>query len=123
MYNFQRFERNNSRLGNKISIIKSYEIGLPLSFYEQNKLFNYKYTVLFYDSLKNAIGIQFTNDKSQKGILSVSRASKGGGARISVASFFKANGIDPITCAGRYEWVKYEDPHVGSLFVIDLGKR
>lgn len=110
-------------MDNRISITKSSDLGLPLIFCKQNEIFNFKHAVLFYDQLKKAIGISFTN-KNEKGILTISQSTRNGktGAKISATSFFKVNNIDPARYKGRYPWKKIEDSQNGTLYVIELEK-
>lgn len=120
MYNFTRFEGQGPTKDNRISINRSSEITFPSAFCYENKVFSYTYTVLFWDAVSKAVGIRFTNKKDEKGIYTLKRSSKGGGARISVKGFLRASNIDPALHAGRYNWKKYEDDVLGSMYVIEL---
>lgn len=120
-YNFQKFNSQHSRIEDRITITKSsYSIGFPTKFYEENKIKNYKYVVLFWDEGNKAIGIHFTNDEQEKKRFSVSHSKQGYGGGLSVRSFFKVNGIDPQIYHGKYNWEKHQLPGTGEIFVIKL---
>ncbi len=122
MYNFTRFERRSSRIENRISITKNYDFGLPSGFYRENGISSYQYAVFFFDDSKKTIGLFFTNNKKEKGSHRISHTNKMMGARISATAFLKSHGIEPSSYSGLYEWKKYEDSIIGTLYVIELGK-
>jgi hypothetical protein len=122
-FNFKKFEGRNVRLENKITVTRSYSIGLPSYFYKKNKIDRYRYVVFYFDKKKMTIGLRFTNDEKEENKFSVIRSSKGYGGIIVSKSFFKTYGIIPKNYYGRYEWQKYESDATGELFVIKLEKR
>lgn len=120
MYNFNRFENQGPSKEALISINKSNEITFSSAFCNMNKIFNYAFVVLFWDSKKRAIGIHFTNNKEEKGRYALARLSKGGGARVSAKGFLNNSKIDASIYANRYMWKKYEDEAIGTLYVFEL---
>lgn len=123
MYNFTRFDNKGPTKDELISINKSGEITFSSVFCYNNKVFSYGYAVLFWDSEKKAVGIRFTNKKDEKGRYVLNANSKRAGARISAKGFLKSNQIDLDIYAGRYDWKKYEDPYLGTLYVFELEKK
>ncbi len=120
-YNFRKFEKKNIRQESRITITKSYSIGLPQKFYDDNGVRNFKYAVLFWDEGNRAIGINFTNEP-EKGCFKVIHNQKYGG-QVVARSFFRGNDINTEKYRGRYEWEKYEMEGIGDLFVIKLEER
>lgn len=119
--NLKRFIENNARIDDRISITKSYAIGLTTLFCQQNNISNFHYVVLFYDSEKKIVALHFTNNDKEPGVLKVSHDNKGRGAVISATSFLKANRIDPARHHGKYNWVKYPNfEGIGDIFVFEI---
>jgi len=121
-YNFKKHEDVHGRFENRISITGVHSFGFPTKFYEDNKLKDYKYVVLFWDAENKAIGLQFSNNEEEKSKLTLVRSSKYG-ASLSAKSFFTKNDIDSKKHKGRYEWKKVQVPNVGEMFVIELKEK
>lgn len=122
-YSFKKFQNRNARFESRISITKSNSIGFPTKFYKDNGIKQYKYVVLYYDKDKRAVGVQFTNDESEKNKFSISHSKQGYGGSIVARSFFATCNISPKKYYGKYEWKKYPLEGVGELFVITLKER
>ncbi|MFA4941145.1 MAG: hypothetical protein WC582_00915 [Patescibacteria group bacterium] len=120
-FNFTKFDGRNARLENRITITKSNSIGFPQKFYEDNKIKDYKYAVLFWDSENKAIGINFINDENEKSKFSVMHSKIGYGGSIVARSFFKTYNIDLDTHHGRYDWEKVNF-NGKEIFVVKLDK-
>lgn len=121
-YRFKKFENVRVRLENRITITKSNSIGLPMKFYQDNGIKNFKYAVLFWDEGNRAIGIYFTNGEKEGSKFTVIHSQKYGGS-IVARSFFRTHNIDPKIYHGRYEWEKYNLEGIGEIFVIKLRKQ
>jgi hypothetical protein len=119
-YNFIKFESRNTKTEDRITVTKSQSIGLPTKFYNDNKIDDFKFAVLFYDKEAKAIGIQLTNEETEKNKFSIVK-SKNYGGNIVARSFFKAHSIDTSVYHGRYNWKIYEQEGVGKIFAIELG--
>jgi hypothetical protein len=102
VYNFQKFEGRNIRLENRITITKSNSIGFPSKFYNDNKIKDFKYVVLYWDGGNKAVGIKFTNDENEK---------------------IKLYEIDPKVYHGRYDWEKQNIEGVGEVYAIKIESR
>lgn len=122
-YNFILFENNKSNIysESKISLTKTYTIGLLKKFYIDNNIDKFKYALLLYDPLKKTVAIVFTKNK-QKGSFAVTHDKRGKGANISVKTFMKANNISPNTYYGSYDWKKYTIEGFGEGFIFELRK-
>lgn len=123
-FNFNKFTDVGKRFEDKISVTRNRAIGLPTQFYKQNNVGDYKYGVLFYDEMKNAIGIKFTNDDNEEGKISINHSGKYGG-HLLAQSFFKANRINTKRFSGRYEYTKRELRSLGIeedgyMYIIEL---
>lgn len=123
MYTFSKFTALKQRSVNKISITGSNSFNLPSKFYKDNSLGNYNYAILYYDSNNKAIGIQFTNDETEKSKLKIQKSNRGYGGFISATSFFKTNNIDTKIYKGRYDWKKETVENIGELYIIELKER
>lgn len=123
MFNFQKFEKTNSRFEDRITVTASNSIGFPTKFYQDNNIANYKFVVLYYDKDLKAIGILFTNSDEEKHKFSILRSKKGYGGSIVATSFFKTYGIDTKLYHRRYNWEKVNQEGIGELFVIKLQLR
>ena len=92
---FRRHKRTNFREGGpRASIWRHGQIGINRMATEKYKLHDFEYAVLFYDESTKKIGIMFTNDEKEEGIIKFIRRGKKGGFHISGISFLKLNNID-----------------------------
>lgn len=123
MFNFQKFEKTNSRFEDRITVTASNSIGFPTKFYQDNNIGNYKSVVLYYDKDQKAIGILFTNSDEEKHKFSILKSKKGYGGSIVATSFFRTYGIDTKFYHRRYNWEKVNQEGIGELFVIKLQLR
>lgn len=122
-YKFSKFTALKQRSVDKISITGSNTFNFPSKFYKDNSLDNYKYVILYYDSTSSVIGLQFTNDETEKFKLKIQKSDRGYGGFISATSFFKTNNIDTKVYKGRYNWKKEDIENIGELYIIDLKER
>lgn len=120
-YDFKKFENRRGRFEDRIAITKSYSIGFPTQFCEENNIGAYQYAILYWDSKTTAIGIEF-NNISDKNSFSVAHSKQGYGASIGAKSFFKHNDINPLQYYGKYEAkkVNYDNKNI---FVVELKTR
>lgn len=118
-YSFKEFNDTTQHFENRITITKTYSMGFPTYFYENQNIRQFKYVTLFFDQNKKAIGIHFHNDDTKPNKFKISKDKQGRGAAISITSFLKTQQIDPLKYYGRYEWTKgpYKEK---MLYVIEL---
>ena len=121
-YNFKKFESKNIRQEHRITITKSNQIGMPTKFYQDNKIKEFKYVVLFFDEMNKAIGIHFTNNEKEENRFKIIHSKKYGGSIIA-RSFFKTYNIDPMIYHGRYEYEKSNIEGIGKMFIVKLKKK
>lgn len=119
-YNLKEFTGRNERLETRMTITQSYSIGFPTKFFKDNKINDFKYVVLFFDDVKKAIGINFTNDDVKKNKFTIIKSKSGFGGSVVVRSFFKTFDIDPAIYHGRYDFEKVNQEGFGEIFVINL---
>ena len=122
-YNFKKVESRNARTENRITITKSNGIGFPTKFYKDNKINEFKYVVLYFDTDQKALGLQFSNDEAERNKFSILHSHSGYGGSIVARSFFKTYGIDPNKYYGRYQWKIELQENIGNLYVINLKER
>mgnify|MGYP001603033526 CR=1 FL=1 len=117
---WKKYESVNKRLEHRLTITKSGYIGFPNKFYEDNRVDNYKYIAIYYSPSESAVGIRFSNDEQEKGVIKIHHYKDSKGGWVSAKNFFKTNGIDFQSFAGRYEWNKENPEGIGELFVLKL---
>jgi len=123
VYQFKKVETRNVRSEKRITITKSYTIGFPVKFYQDNKIADFKYVIFYYDEASKVIGIQFSNDENEKYKFKIIHSKKGFGGSVAVRSFFRSYNIDPVKYHTRYEWKTEDQPGIGKLYVINLKER
>jgi len=92
---FKRFENAGRSYTSQLSIWSRGQMGLnndALKEFGVKKDKDTWYVIAFYDEEMKRIGFQFTQDKTEKGILKIS--FRAGGATLSTKSFLDYNKID-----------------------------
>lgn len=118
-YTFVKYNGNFSRGDNKIAINKTGLIRLSSGFCRTTNIMQFKYVILFYDSIKKAIAFKFTNTQ-EDGTFKVTKDRTG--ATLSAVSFLKVNKISLRNYSGRYEPKKLTIKNIGEVYIIDLNK-
>ncbi|SRR5260221_3823474 len=118
-----KFTNVNKRREERLTITRSGSIGFPSQFYLDNQIANFKFTVLYYDEEQKKIGLQFTSDENEKDKISIVHDKNGHGGYVLARNFFKTYKIDPNNFAGRYEYLKENDPAIGEMLTIKLLER
>lgn len=117
-----KFEEAGKRMVDRITITKGGTIGFPTLFYNKNSVKSFKYVILYYSPAEKAIGIELSNDDTEKGKLNISHSNQGYGASVNSRSFFRRNEIDYVAYSDKYKWTK--EPFNGKeLFVIRLTEK
>jgi hypothetical protein len=88
---FVRYTKSTKSYVPKISIWKRGNIGFNRGAITKFNLTDYKYVILFYDEDEKKIGIQLTNDPSEKGIIKIIKTKTG--ASISAKGFLSTYGL------------------------------
>lgn len=121
-YNFIRFTKTGSKLGNyAISINSSHSFGLLSGFYSKEGIAKYKKAVLFFDKSKKAVAFNFTNDEHAEGAFTISHGKSNGS--VSAKSFFIENDLKHPQFLGKRIPKKEKDDRLGTLYIIDLLKK
>ena len=123
MYDWKKFETTGQRLEHRLTITRSGYVGFPSKFYADNGVSTYKFVVFYYSSPENAVGIKFSNDENEKGILKIHHNKDGRGGWVVAKNFFKTNNLDYTHYYNRYEWVKENFEGIGELYIINLKER
>lgn len=119
-FQFIKFDKTNARSEDRITVTGHNSFGFPTKFYKEENIGQYKYAIIYYDTNRKAVGLQFTNSDEEKHKFSILKSKQGYGGSIVATSFFKSYNIDPKIYHGRYAWEKREQPGVGTLYVIEL---
>lgn len=117
---WKKFESVNKRLEHRLTITKSGYMGFPNKFYEDNKVSDFKYVIFYYSPSENAVGVKFSNDEQEKGVLKIHHNKDSKGGWVVAKNFFRTNNIDFAIYSGRYEWQKEGPEGIGELYVIKL---
>jgi len=121
-YNWQRFTKTGSKLGNYgISVNKSYSFGILSGFYSKESVDKFKKAVLFFDKSRKAVAFAFTNDENAEGGFAITHGKNNGS--VSARSFFLANELKQDQFLGKRTPKKEKDDKLGTLYVIDLIKK
>ncbi len=89
---FVKFTQTGQRFRPKISIWEGGQIGFNQGAMKRFGLDNFQYAILFFDQEKNRIGIKFTNEDKEEGIIKFNHRKTGG--VISGKAFLDFYGID-----------------------------
>jgi len=103
-----------------MTLTRSYTIGFPTKFYQDNEIKKFRYAVLFWDENNSAIGIHFSNDSEEKSKFAILHSKQGYGGSVVARSFFRVNNIDPKIFHGRYDWTQETIEGIGDIFIIEL---
>lgn len=122
-YEWKKFESVNQRLEHRITVTRSGYAGFPTKFYEDNGLSKYKYVIFYFSAPEKAVGIKFTNDENEKGILKIHHNKEGKGGWVVARNFFRTNNLDYKGYSGRYEWTKENFEGIGELYIIKLKEK
>lgn len=117
---FVKFEETNKRQEDRITVTGHSSFGFPTKFYNDNKIEEYKYVTLFFDTESNEVGFYFHSDEAEKHKFSILKSKQGFGGSIVASSFFKSKSLDSKIYRGRYEWKKLNQEGVGEMYVIKL---
>lgn len=121
-YNFIRFNKVGSKLGNYgISINSSYSFGILSGLYSKEGIKNFKKAVLFFDKSRKAVAFSFTNDEHAEGAFTVSHGTNN--ASLTARSFFIENDLNQKKFFGKRIAKKEKDEKLGTLYIIDLLKK
>ena len=123
IFNWKKFESVNARLEDRITVTKTGAIGFPTKFYQDNKIKEYKYVVIYHDERQGSIGVHFTSDENEKSKFTILHSNQGYGGSAVIRSFFKVSNIDPKKYYGRYDFSIVNTEGIGRLYVFQLKER
>ena len=112
---FEKFTQTGQRFKPKLSIWgKGGQIGFNQGAVKRFNFATYRYAILFFDREKKRIGIKFTNDEKEEGIIKFNIRKTGG--VIPGKSFMDYYGID-YSKTKNYD-VVFDDEN--QLYIVDL---
>jgi hypothetical protein len=112
---FERFTQTGQRFKPKISIwSKGGQMGLNQGAIVKYNLDNYRYAILFFDREIKRIGIKFTNEENEEGVINFKTRKTGG--VIPAKSFLDFFGID-YSETRKYDLIFDEK---SKLYIVDL---
>lgn len=112
---FERFTQTGQRFKPKISIWgKGGQIGFNQGAINRYNLGSYQYAILFFDRENNKIGIKFTNDNKEEGVIKFKIRATGG--VIAGKAFMDCYGID-YSKTKNFDMIFDEE---NGLYVINL---
>lgn len=114
-----KFESIKSKYDERISLTKSYNIGLPYGFCNKHEIGEGMFVELFYDEETKGIALHLLRERSSSSY-AVNYSLESKSATITCRSFFNANHIDPKKYHGKYEPTIENHPQFGELQVIHL---
>lgn len=118
-YNLQRFVGVGSRRGSYFISFNKSGFMISSGFYMKEKIKDFSKVVLYFDSEKKAVGIQFTSDSNAEGSFTLIHGNKGTTGSISVRSFVVTHNLNKTEYYGR-KIPKKIDYQGSGIFVIDL---
>ncbi len=118
-YSFTKFEGDYPRGNSTISINRPGLLRLSSSFCKTTNITDFKYVILFFDKLNNAIALHPTNE-FEKGASKITKDKKA--SAVSIKAFIIANNLNLEDYLGKYGWVMQNLPSIGDVYIIELKK-
>lgn len=118
-YNLEKFVNVGSRVSNYFISFNKSGFMISSGFYTKEGIKNFSKVVLYFDSEKKAIGMEFINDNDAEGAFALIHANKGTTGSVSARSFITTYNLNKPEYFGRKVPKKIE--YQGNeIFVIDL---
>jgi hypothetical protein len=112
---FEKFTQTGQRFKPKISIWEGGQIGFTQGAIKRFNLDYFNYAILFYDRERKKIGIKFTNEEKEEGVIKFNHRKTGG--VISGKAFLDFYGIDYSKTIKNLDLL-FDDEN--ELYVINL---
>lgn len=121
-YNLRKFVGVGFRTGNYFISFNKSGFMISSGFYLKEKIKDFSKVVLYFDSEKISVGIEFTNDDTAEGAFALTHGNQERTGSISARSFIVANNLNKIEYFGRKapQKINYQG---SEIFVIDLTNR
>jgi len=122
--NFERYNKDVTRVVDKITLTTSRQIGFPQAFTRKHNVHDYEGIILYWEPNAKAIAVEFTNDVSQSGFTRLVKSEKYG-AYAGISTFLSTHSLEPKNYERRYNYEKIEPSLIGaspesSVFVFQL---
>lgn len=118
-YNFKKFIGVGSRTGNYFISFNKSGFMISSGFYLRERIKDFSRVVLYFDSSRSAVAIQFINDDKAEGSFALTHGNKETTGSISARSFVVAHDLNNSRYFGRKipKKINYQG---NEIFVIDL---
>ncbi len=121
---FERYNKDISRVVDKITLTTSRQIGFPQAFTRKHNIQAYEGVILYWEPMAKAIAVEFTNDISQSGFTKLVKSERYG-AYAGVSTFLSTHSLEPKDYQRRYDYEKIDPNLIGAaagspVFVFQL---
>ncbi|CAN5668287.1 hypothetical protein BH23PAT2_BH23PAT2_00900 [soil metagenome] len=121
---FQRYNKEMTRVVDKITLTTSKQLGFPQAFAKKHGIHEFEGVVLYWEPDSKAIAVQFTNNVAEKGFIRTVKNEKYG-AYAGISTFLATHSIDPTQYQRRYDYDVVEPLQIGApadskVFVLSL---
>lgn len=121
---FERYNKDISRVVDKITLTTSRQIGFPQAFTRKHDIHAYEGVILYWERDAKAIAVEFTNDITQSGFTRLVKSDKYG-AYAGISTFLSTHSLEPKDFQRRYDYEKIEPSLIGAapeslVFVFQL---
>lgn len=121
---FQRYNKDITRVVDKITLTTSKQLGFPQAFTKKHGIHDYEGIVLYWEPEDRAIAVQFTTNIAEQGFIKLVKNEKYG-AYAGISTFLATHSIDPKKFERRYEYDEVRSEQIGApedtkVFVFKL---
>lgn len=121
---FQRYNKDLTRVVDKITLTTSKQLGFPQAFAQKQHVHDYEGIILYWEPELKAIAVQFTNNVAEKGFIKLVKSEKYG-AYAGVSTFLATHSLDPKKFERRYDYEEIRPDQIGApsdtkVFVFKL---
>lgn len=125
--NFERYNKEVTRVVDKITLTTSRQIGFPQAFTRKHNVHDYEGLILYWEPEAKAIAVEFTNDVSQQGFTKLVKSDKYG-AYAGISTFLSTHSIEPKDYERRYDYEKIDPSLIGAapesaVFVFQIVRK
>lgn len=117
---FEKFTMAGKSFAPKVSIWSKGQIGFNNGATSRFQINEFDFAILLFDKEQNKIGIQFTKDGNEEGIIKLNKRATG--TSVGAKSFLDYYDIDYAETA-QYDIELNKEENLENFYVIDLGTR
>lgn len=115
-YDFSKFQRYNkevTRVVDKITLTTSKQLGFPQAFTKKHNIHDFEGVVLYWEPDLKAIAVQFTNNVGEQGFIRTVKNEKYG-AYAGISTFLATHSLDPKQYQRRYDYDQIDPNLIGA---------